>query len=117
VDNKPYIETEGVPDNAPGFYWLNFSKKVDPRNKYRVSTYHNYINVGVYTDDMKAAQILDTKRHLDDGYGYLLASTWLQAVPPKGPNHSPDGYGTPDFPGIRWWLEFMRETYGPYKPE
>ena len=48
--------------------------------------------------------------------GYMLASTWLQAPPPSGPNHNPGGYGSPDDPGIRWWLEFLQRTCGPYVP-
>jgi hypothetical protein len=36
--------------------------------------------------------------------------------PPYGPNCTPGGNGTQANPGIRWWLEFLRETYGPYKP-
>jgi hypothetical protein len=43
-----------------------------------------------------------------------MASTWLQA-PPPGPYQRPGGVGDPDDPGIRWWLEFLRETYGPYR--
>jgi hypothetical protein len=49
-------------------------------------------------------------------FGYMLASTWLQAVPPLGPDHRPGGDGTTADPGIRWWLEFLRDTYGPYPP-
>jgi hypothetical protein len=37
-------------------------------------------------------------------------------VPPLGPNHRPGGTGQATDPGIRWWLEFLRETYGPYLP-
>ena len=33
VDDKPYIESEGVPGNAPGGYWGAWTKKYDPRNK------------------------------------------------------------------------------------
>jgi hypothetical protein len=50
------------------------------------------------------------------GEGYLMASTWLQAVPPLGPNHGPGGSGRPGDPGIRWWLEFLKETHGAYTP-
>jgi hypothetical protein len=97
---KPYIETEASPGNAPGGYWGAYSKQ---------EGYYNYINIGVYTDAMKAEQT-----HLSRGEGYMLASTWLQCVAPHGPNHTPGGDGTPADPGIKWWLEFLRATYGPY---
>jgi hypothetical protein len=67
---------------------------------------------------MKAEQIARTDEHLENGYGYMLASTWLQCVGPYGPNMRAGGCGGEDDPGIRWWLEHIRETYGPYeKPE
>lgn len=44
----------------------------------------------------------------------MLASTWLQA-PPLGPYQRPGGYGGPGDPGVRWWLEFLQETYGPWR--
>jgi hypothetical protein len=117
ADGKPYIETEGVPENAPGGYWQYYSKEADSDNRYRFGGAHyGYRNVGVYTDEMKKNQIEITFQHLDRGSGYMLASTWLQAGPPLGPNHDPGGYGSPDDPGIRWWLEAVRERYGPYKP-
>jgi hypothetical protein len=65
---------------------------------------------------MKAEQIKQTKAHLSQGEGYMLASTWLQCVAPHGPNQNPGGDGSPENPGIKWWLEFLRDTYGPYKP-
>jgi len=102
---KPYIESEASPGNAPGGYWGIYSKK---------ESYYNYINIGVYTDAMKAEQIRQTQTHLSKGQGYMLASTWLQCVPPYGPNHRPGGDGTQADAGIRWWLEFLREAYGPY---
>jgi hypothetical protein len=46
----------------------------------------------------------------------MPASTWLQCVSPYGPNHRPGGDGSPDDPGIKWWLESLRDTCGPYKP-
>jgi hypothetical protein len=104
---KPYIESEASAGNAPGGYWGSYSKK---------DGYYNYINIGVYTDAMKADQIRQTKAHLARGEGYMLASTWLQCVAPYGPNHSPGGDGTQADPGVKWWLEFLRDTYGPYRP-
>jgi hypothetical protein len=104
---KPYIESEATPANAPGGYWGTYSKQ---------DGYYNYLNIGVYSDALKADQIRQTTAHLSKGEGYLLASTWLQCVAPHGPNHRPGGAGTPADPGIKWWLEFLRDTYGPYPP-
>jgi hypothetical protein len=104
---KPYIDSEATPGNAPGGYWGKYSKKPD---------YYNYINIGLYNEDMKRNQIARTREHLDNGRGYMCASTWLQCPPPSGPNHRPGGDGSPGNPGVRWWLEFVKETYGPYKP-
>jgi hypothetical protein len=114
---KPYIESEGSPpglwgapglEDAPGLggYWGPYSRR---------EGFYGYLNVGVYTPEMKAAQIAATHAHLESGRGYMLASTWLQAPPPQGPNHVPGGKGTPDAPGIRWWLRRLRETWGAYR--
>ena len=76
---------------------------------------HNYRN-GIYTEKMKNAQLEKTFEHLDRGEGYMMASTWLQCIPPEGPNYRPGGYGTKHDPGIRWWLEAIRAKYGAYTP-
>ncbi len=107
VPGKPYIETEGTPTNAPGAYWGSYSKK---------NGYYNYINIGLYSEEMKANQKAATAEHLGNGWGYVCASTWLQCVPPYGPNNAPGGDGSKDAPGVKWWLEYIRETYGPYVP-
>jgi hypothetical protein len=104
---KPYIESEGSAGKAPGGYWGTYSKK---------EGCYNYINIGVYTDAMKADQIRQTAAHFTRGEGYMLASTWLQCVAPHGPNHRPGGEGSAEDPGIRWWLESLRATCGPYRP-
>jgi hypothetical protein len=105
---KPYIESEGSPHvaPAPGGYWGAYSK---------VEGFYGYVNVGVYTQAMKENQISITRAHLDHDKGYMLASTWLQAGPPQGPNHRPGGSGTPSDPGVLWWLEFLRDAYGRYQ--
>jgi hypothetical protein len=105
VASKPYIDSEATPKNAPGGYWGSYSK---------VKGYYNYINIGIYNKQMKRDQISATAEHLDNGHGYMCASTWLQCVPPHGPNHSPGGNGSKAEPGIRWWLEFLRDKCGPY---
>lgn len=113
--NKPYIESEGVPLDAPGGYWQRYSRKLDLSiSNYRcVSSddYPDYMNIGIYTEDMKRNQIEATRMHLDNGQGYFMASTWLQAPAPNGPNFVTGGYGTKDDPGILWWLEFMKKEY------
>lgn len=103
---KPYIQSEGSPLVSPltgknGGYWGRYSKEDE---------LYQYIRIGVYTPQMKAAQIDDTRQHLARGEGYMLASTWLQCVPPAGPRHSPGGDGSEKAPGILWWLEALRDA-------
>ena len=102
---KPYIESEGTPKNAPGKYWGEYSK---------APPLENYINIGIYSADMKASQIEDTKNHFEKGWGYMCASTWLQCVAPYGPIADPGGDGSKENPGIRWWLEALKEMRGEY---
>ncbi len=80
--DRPYIESEATPHNAPGGYWGSYSKR---------QGYYNYINIGLYSEAMKAEQIARTDEHLKNGYGYMLASTWLQCVAPYGPTMRPGG--------------------------
>ena len=58
-------------------------------------------------EDPKVPRYLQTVR----GEGYMLASTWLQC-PPPGPYQRPGGDGSAEDPGIRWWLEWLRDQYG-----
>jgi hypothetical protein len=108
--DKPYIESEGSAGDVPGGggYWGPYSNLRDGS--------YDYCHVGIYTTEMKASQIARTRAHLDRGMGYVLASTWLQAPPPSGPNHRPGGSGSDADPGIAWWLTYLRETCGPYRP-
>ncbi len=92
---KPYIESEGTMTD----YWGAYSKE---------EGLYEYINVGIYTEGKKAEQIKNTDKLLKSGYGYMLASTWLQNLPP---NHDPGGDGTHGDPGIRWWLEYIKENH------
>ena len=108
VADKPYLETEGSPSNIPGGYWGPYSKR---------EGFYGYLNVGVYTPEMRENQIALTREHLARGEGYMLASTWLQAPPPQGPNHRPGGYGTEEDPGVRWWLEEVRASLRPWTAE
>ena len=114
VAGKPYIQTEGSAPAAPGGYWGSYSKQGAQWDN--GPDLYQYINIGIYTDAMQQAQMDTTFAHLDRGEGYMMASTWLQCVPPEGPNHRPGGYGTTDDPGIRWWLEAVRERYAAYSP-
>ncbi|MBA7544324.1 hypothetical protein ES705_36676 [subsurface metagenome] len=91
----PYIQSEGTPNE----YWGEYSKE---------KGLNRYINVGIYTEGKKEFQLADTKEFLDSGYGYLFASTWLQNIPP---NYNPGGDGSPCNPGIKWWLDYIKENY------
>jgi hypothetical protein len=55
VAGKPYIDSENTPSNAPGGYWGSYSK---------VKGYYNYINIGIYSEQMKQNQIAKTIEHL-----------------------------------------------------
>ena len=110
---KPYAETEGSPPGMPGGYWGSYSKQGKEWNN--GPDLYQYINIGLYTDAMKDSQIKDSFEHFNRGEGYFLASTWLQCVPPVGPNHCPGGYGSLSDPGIRWWLVKVKERFGEYK--
>lgn len=110
----PYAETEGSAPGVTGGYWGYYSKQGKEWNN--GPDLYQYINIGVYTEDMKRAQIDAAFRHFDNSEGYMMASTWLQCIPPEGPNYKPGGYGSKEDPGIRWWLEAIRDRYGPYDP-
>lgn len=60
---------------------------------------------------MKKAQCRQTSTDILDHNGYIMASTWLQCVPPDGPNHKPGGDGSKQRPGVRWWLEYVRDHH------
>lgn len=94
VPGKPYVETEGTMEG----YW-GYTRR---------EGYYNYINIGVYTERQRVQCEGVTRAYLERGWGFLFASSWLQAVPPDGPNHNPGGMGTKDDPGIRWWLEYVK---------
>lgn len=100
VPGKPYIETEGTPQVVP--YWHEYSRR---------EGYDNYLNVGIYSEEMKAEQRRDTDEGMAKANGFMLASTWLQAPPPLGPNQRPGGDGSKENPGVRWWLEYVRDRH------
>jgi hypothetical protein len=117
---RPYIESEGSPAKTPNGYWGRYSKE---------EGYYNYIRIGRYTEDMKASQIAATRDHVERHSGYILASTWIQCAPHEGVNGpfmNPGGRSLnmdidenvktlhPDA-GIRWWLEWVKATYGPWE--
>jgi hypothetical protein len=105
---KPYIESEGTPSNTPGKYWGKYSK---------APPLENYINIGVYTEEINANQIETTKKHFENGWGYMCSSNWMKCVAPHGPNANPGGDGSEANPGIRWWLEALKEMQGEYIAE
>ena len=92
---KHYIESEGTMTD----YWGAYSKE---------KGLYNYINIGIYTEGKKKEQVQNTDKHLQNGLGYIFASTWLQCVPP---NNDPGGDGSPCEPGILWWLEHIKTNY------
>jgi len=96
IPGKHYIESEGTPPD----YWGEYSKE---------KGLYEYINVGIYTKGKKQKQLEITEEHLKNGMGYIFASTWLQNVPP---NPNPGRDGTPENPGIMWWLENIKKNYG-----
>lgn len=102
IPDKYYIESEGT----GGDYWGDYSKR---------EGLYNYINIGIYPDEMKRRMIDYTNRFLKKGQGFMFASTWLQCPSPSGPNHTPGGIGTSDDPGILWWLKHVRSLVGPYE--
>jgi hypothetical protein len=103
IAGKYYIESEGTGSN----YWGSYSKR---------EGLYNYINIGVYSDEMRKTTRERATRLIKAGKGYMAASTWLQCVPPHGPNHTPGGKGTQEDPGIGWLLEDIHSLVGPYRP-
>lgn len=104
---RPWVQSEGTPTNAPGGYWGTYGKE---------QGVYNYINIGLYTDAMKRNQFRQTDEDAERHNGHMLASTWLQCVPPHGPNAAPGGDGTAASPGVRWWLEYVKQKRGPWVP-
>ena len=95
TEGKPYIQSEGTPPE----YWGAYSKEAD---------LYNYINIGIYTPGKKQKQLMHTDKHLQNGMGYIFASTWLQCIPP---NCNTGGDGSPCDPGILWWLQHVKKSY------
>jgi hypothetical protein len=104
VSGKPHVETEGTPRIVP--YWQEYSRR---------EGYRNYINIGIYSEAMKAEQRRVSSDLITNANGYLLASTWLQCPPPYGPNMRPEGDGSVEHPGILWWLEHIRARHSERK--
>lgn len=131
--DKPWFDSEATPAQTPGKYWGRFSKETHQANE----RYYNYSRIGRYTAEMKEDQLHTTRQQMAEYNGYVLASTWLQcslAQGVKGPFTQPGGRSNlgangdeqaawntnldtihPDA-GILWWLEFVKETYGPWQP-
>ena len=119
--DRAYIESEGSPAKTPGGYWGSFSKS---------DGYYNYIRIGRYNRQMKNSQIDAARDYITNHAGYMLASTWIQCAPHEGiggPFMNPGGKANnPDIndnvnelqsdAGILWWLQWIKNTYGPWKP-
>jgi hypothetical protein len=128
---KPWLDTEATPKDTPGGYWGRFSKETHQAD----SAYHNYSRIGRYTTEMKKEQLSATRDNIERYNGYVLASTWIQCGPAEGVNGPFTRLGgrsnlgsndneqaawnididavSPDA-GILWWLEFVKENYGPW---
>jgi hypothetical protein len=128
AEGKPWLDTEATVARAPGDpYWGDYSKQT---HRATDGNYHNYSRIGRYTEGMKQEQRRRTREEVEKYNGHVLASTWLQCGPAEGvdgPFADPGGYSEdiavdedidalhPDA-GVRWWLEFVRDTYGPWQP-
>lgn len=128
MPGKPWLDSEATPQRStPGGYWDSFSKETNRRTNGR---YSNYSRIGRYTEAMKTEQIRRTEDEIERYNGHMLASTWLQCAPKEGvggPFTSPGGHSRiadvdadidrlhPDA-GIAWWLDFVRDKYGEWKP-
>jgi hypothetical protein len=127
VEGKPWIESEGTPKNASGGYWGKFSKKTHQESD---GSYYNYSRIGRYTVEMKRDDIRQTDENITKYNGHMLASTWLQCAPTEGiggPFARLGGHSDisdvdnnidelhPDA-GILWWMEYVKERYGPWLP-
>jgi hypothetical protein len=86
---------------------------------------------------MKANQLKATKEQMEQYNGYALASTWIQCGRSEGVNGPFARLGGlsnlgsnydeqaawnkgidvlhPDA-GIRWWMEYVKDNYGPWSP-
>lgn len=127
VEGKPWLDSEATPRSAAGGYWGKFSKQTHQET---AGEYYNYSRIGRYTEKMKAEQLRRTEEEVRRYNGHMLASTWLQCPPNErigGPFTEPGGHSRisdidsdidrlHDDAGIAWWLEVVKEKYGPWKP-
>jgi hypothetical protein len=133
IEHKPWLDTEATPGDAPGGYWGRFSKETHQAD----SSYHNYSRIGRYTAEMKANQLKATREQMELYNGYAFSSTWIQCGPSEGVNgpfarlggrSNLGSNGDEQAPwnrdvdvihpdaGFLWWMEFVKETYGPWNP-
>jgi hypothetical protein len=94
---KPYIQTEG------GGIWVYGSGNYNPAA------------IGVYTAAQEQSIINSSQGAYKGGEGWMLASMWLQAPPPSGPNAAFGGDGVTK-PGVAWWVDWLKSQYGAYVP-
>lgn len=126
VAGKPWLDSEATPRSAPGGYWGKFSKETQRKSG---GKYYNYSRIGRYTEKMKAEQLRRTEEEIRRYNGHMLASTWLQCPPSEGvggPFVTPGGHSQirdidadidqlHEDAGIAWWLDFIKEEYGPWQ--
>lgn len=132
---KPWVNTEATAGKTPtpGGYWGRFSKQTHQANP----SYHNYSRIGRYTEEMKKSQRDATVNDMKQYNGYGFSSTWIQCGSSEGINGPFAKLGGrsnlgsnndkqaawnrdidtihPDA-GILWWMEFVKEKYGPWHP-
>lgn len=130
---KPWFDSEATPGKTPQGYWGRFSKDAYEND----NGYYNYSRIGRYTTEMKADQLESMRQQMEQYQGYVFASTWLQCGPTQGiggpfttlggrsnlgANSEAQAAWNKDIntlhpdAGMRWWLEFVKETYGPWQP-
>lgn len=121
---KPWFDSEASP-KAPGGYWGRFSKQTHQADP----SYENYSRIGRYTKEMKADQLQQTRKELEQFAGYVFTSTWLQCAPHEdvggpfvhfggrsdlGTDKDPNAAWNQDIDtlhadaGILWWLEGLQ---------
>ena len=131
--SKPWLDAEATPSAPTGSYWGSFSKETHKDNQ----AYHNYSRIGRYTVEMKKNQLDDMADEMEQYNGYMFASTWIQCGPAEsingpftklggrsnlGSNDDEQAAWNKEIDkihldaGILWWLEFVKETYGPWRP-
>ena len=101
---KPYIESEASPGKAPGGYWgcLQQEGRLLQLHQHR-GLHRRHEGRPDQADEGPSGP----GRGIHAGLDLAAMRRALRSEP------SPGGNGTEDDPGVRWWLEFLRDNYGP----